>query len=81
MKEKKTPSVPDREQLFGGGYYIIKRGCLLWAMNHLFIEDSGNDSDSPFQVTKGNKISAKTAISRSLKAFALIARTASFYRL
>ena len=50
-------------------------------MNHLFIEDSGNDSDSPFQVTKGNKISAKTAISRNLKALALITRTASVYRL
>jgi hypothetical protein len=59
----------------------MKRGCLLWAMNQLFIEDSGNNSDCPFQVTKGNKISAKTATNGNLKALALITRTASVYRL
>ena len=73
MKEKKNPTALDREQLFGGGFFT---------QTSVYVEDSrGLTLPALFQVTKGNKISAKTAISRNLKAFALITRTASVYRL
>ena len=48
----------------------------------VYVEDSrGLTPPALFQVTKGNKNFAKTAINRNLKAFTLIARRAFIYGL
>ena len=55
---------------------------VFFTQTSVYVEDSrGLTPPALFQVTKGNKNFAKTAINRNLKAFALITRTASVYRL
>jgi hypothetical protein len=79
MKEKKNSGAPYREQLFGGGFYNQTRVFVVGDESPFHRGLAGNDSDSPFEVKNGNKLSAKTASSRNLEDFALIPCRAFIY--